>query len=309
MMNGKIFLRSTAAAMAILLPVAAYAVDGTNFDELPEPVRKSVKVIAPDIASDAIKIKTGTTCETLVEYVDDRGVNFELAIAPDGTIQRIDETLRYRPLPTSSRNDRIADVASINEDIVEFALAGDAGRVRKKFIDLKAALLKLRSDVHEATYQAVSDELAGIEAALGQSDMTGVELAAVEAYRTLEQEMAVRDRVAPIEVSMLDYSGFKLSAFANAKKLDWAAIQVAADEAKGFWSLLQPSVTKKGLKDLMNTIHAGFEEAVQRQNAAQLAFAAKLELDAVDLLEGHFADAYKTGAGALPVVEAGDHSR
>jgi hypothetical protein len=169
--------------------------------------------------------------------------------------------------------------------------------------------LKLRSHVHEATYQGVGDDIAGIEAALGQGDMTGVELAAVEAYRELEQEMNVVDRVAPIEVSMLDYSGFKLSALAKAKTLDWAAIQVAANEAKGFWSELQPNVTKGGLKDLMNTIHAGLEEAVQRQNVAQLAFAAKLNLDAVDLLEGHFADAYKTGAGALQVVEDGDRSR
>jgi len=137
MMSRKFFLRSTAAAMAILLPAAAFAANGTNFDQLPEPVRKSVKVMAPEIAPGAIKIKAGTTRDTLVEYVD-RGVNFELAVASDGTIQRIDETLRYRPLPTSTRNDRITDIASMNEDVVEFALAGDAGRVQQRLVDLKA---------------------------------------------------------------------------------------------------------------------------------------------------------------------------
>lgn len=73
--------------------------------------------------------------------------------------------------------------------------------------------------------------------------------------------------------------------------------------------MIAPNVNDTGLKDLMNTIHAGLVEAVERKDPAQLAYAAKLDLDAVDLLERHWVEAYKTGSGALPAADADDQPR
>jgi hypothetical protein len=94
MMTRKIFLRSTTAAMAILFSAAAFAANGTNFDQLPEPVRKSIKAMAPDIAPNAIKIKAGRTRDTLVEFVD-RGLSWRLR----QTEQSSGSTRRYATGP------------------------------------------------------------------------------------------------------------------------------------------------------------------------------------------------------------------
>ena len=191
----------------------------------------------------------------------------------------------------SQINDRISAAASINEDMVELALAGETSEVQEKITDLRNALSELQPALSEGTYQAVGSELNAMEAAVGNNDMVGVALAAVEAYRTLENALDRSALVAPREVSMLDYSGFKLSALTAAATPSWTMIGAAASEASGVWKALAPQVQDTGLRDLMNSIITGLEDAVDRHDVAQSRFAAQIILDAVDVLEQHFARA------------------
>lgn len=178
--------------------------------------------------------------------------------------------------------------ASAAEDMIDFALAGDVGRVNEKLSELSRQVPAMRQSLGDAPAAGVEKRLAEIEAALGQGDFTGVALQANEAFRTIVEARGVTGTV-PLEVSLLDYSGFKLKTLAKAGRIDWATITAAADEASGFWSPLTDRVKDKGLRDLMNSLQEGLAQGVAEQDATQVAFAAQMLLDAVDLLEKSFA--------------------
>ena len=258
-MSMKSKLIATCAASAMLLStVAAQAGQAVSFDKLPAPVRQSVEVLAPDVGANEFRAEEEKGGLYTIGY-SKKGIHFEITANANGEVARIEEKLSYKPVPSSVHNDRIADAASINEDMVEFALAGEAGKVEEKIAALKHALPGLRTIIGETAYEKVGGQLQVMETHSAKGDMTGVSLAAVEAYKQLE---------------------------------------LTLDKA-GYWKALERNVEDKGLRDLMNSIQSGLDEGVARKDAAQVGFAAQLKLDAVDLLEHYFVSAYKIGAGAV----------
>lgn len=75
------------------------------------------------------------------------------------------------------------------------------------------------------------------------------------------------------------------------------------DQSAEHWATLEPQVGDEGPRDTLNSVHAGLNTALAEKDASQLAFGAKMELDVVDLLEHYFVAQYKTGPGALPILD------
>lgn len=267
----------------------------------PKPVQVTIGAQAPDVRAPDVDI---TRKNGLFEagYSKD-GISYELKIKPDGTLQSIGEEVTYRPMPVSDRNDAIGDVASLTEDIADFAMAGNHGAVEDALIRYRDGLGEIRGMMDEATAAGSAKSLAAIEAALAANDMSGVAIAASDSFKTLELALDKTSLTVPLEVSMLDYVGFRLKAMAGAAKPDWAAMGTVVKEADGYWSVLEPTVKDKGLRDLMTSIHQGLSGAVAAKDAGMLSFAAQMELDAVDLLEHHFVAAWKIGAGAVAAAD------
>lgn len=178
--------------------------------------------------------------------------------------------------------------ASAAEDMIDFALAGDAGRVEERVLDLRNQTSALRQTFGDATAGSVESRLASIETALGKGDFVQVALQANEAFRAIVEARGP-DGTVPLEVSLLDYSGFKLKTLSTADQVDWEAVKRAADEEARFWTAMTDKVADKGLRDLMNSLQEGLAQGVAEEDATQVAFAAQMLLDAVDLLEKAFA--------------------
>ena len=111
----------------------------------------------------------------------------------------------------SERNAKLADAASINEDLIGFALDGKADKVAQKVVEMRKALATLRPLLGDHVFEVVGQRVSDMEKSSAKGDILGVALASVEAYRTLGHAMDTASRLSPIEVAMLDYSGFKLS--------------------------------------------------------------------------------------------------
>jgi len=127
-----------------------------------------------------------------------------------------------------------------------------------------------------------------MEQASSKSDIFGTALAAVEAYRAIENAMDVARRPSPIEVAMLDYSGFKLSILAATQDTDWATIAATATESDSSWSALDKRVKDASIRNLVQAIQDGLKGAVERKDIHGVKFAAKLQLEVVDVLEQYF---------------------
>ncbi len=196
-----------------------------------------------------------------------------------------------------SRNAVLSDAASVNEDLIEFALAGEAAKVAEKVLSMRKLLPTLRPLLDNRTFEALARQTAAMEQALAKNNGLRTALAAVEAYRTIENAKDAAGRNAPVEVAMLDYSGFKLSILAAGPRPDWVAIAASAKESNEFWSALAKNVPDKSMQNLLAAIQEGLKTTVGRRDINGVKFAAKVQLEAVDVLEQYFRGTYKTPVG------------
>ena len=88
---------------------------------------------------------------------------------------------------------------------------------------------------------------------------------------------------------MLGYSGFKLSILAATLGTDWAAIVATAKGSDGSWSVLGKNVKDASIRNLVQAIQDGLSGAVERKGVHGVKFAAKMQLEVVDVLEQYFA--------------------
>jgi hypothetical protein len=193
-----------------------------------------------------------------------------------------------RPTDGSGPNRVLLAAASPLEDLTEFALANDTPGMRQA--------LKAYDDQAAAVNQVLSPqarlEMASLLTRIRQAEQKGdnqsVALNAVEAYRVLVESLDPNGLVVPIQVSRLDYSGFKLKVLLAATPPDWSAIQKTVEAAGGQWYALEPRVGDKALRDAVKTVIAGLNQATSANNLEMAVFAAQMDLALVDLLEGYF---------------------
>lgn len=199
---------------------------------------------------------------------------------------------RSAALPAAAQHSEAAfdssAAASSAEDMIDYALAGDTGRVEETLAQLRDRLPAFRQALGADRATTLEQQIAEIGTALERGNLNLVALTANEAFRTIVEAREATGGV-PREVSLLDYSGFKLKTLAKADRVDWKTVAAAGDEANGYWSAIAGKVHDRGLRDLVNSIQEGLAQGVAQHDASLMAFAAQMLLDAVDLLENSFA--------------------
>jgi len=90
----------------------------------------------------------------------------------------------------------------------------------------------------------------------------------------------------PLEVALMDYSGYKLSILAAGPAPDWATIVATAEESDRSWLALAKKLPDTSLWNLVSAIQEGLRTAVE--HISSLKFAARMQLQVVDVLEQFF---------------------
>ena len=189
---------------------------------------------------------------------------------------------------TESHKDIMEAAAAACEDMVDAVASNGMSAAQTKITDLRAALKKahgfLKADV-VLQLDSRADEIA----ALAKSDSkTRLSLAAIETFKDIVSAADWQKVKVPKDVSMLDYTGFKLGILAADANTDWAEAAKTADEAHRVWEKLIPAFKDEDLVDLAHTLDDGTLDAVKRQDALGLKFATKLQLVSIDLIETSF---------------------
>jgi hypothetical protein len=70
--------------------------------------------------------------------------------------------------------------------------------------------------------------------------------------------------------------------------MDWETITATATESDSFWSALDKRVKDTSIRNLVTAIQDGLRGAVERKDIHGVKFAAKMQLEAVDVLEQYF---------------------
>jgi hypothetical protein len=108
----------------------------------------------------------------------------------------------------------------------------------------------------------------------------------VEVFRLLIDNLQAKYLKVPKEVSLLDCAGFKLRVLAATQRPNWQDIRKTVGEAAGWWNAISSKVSEKGLRDAFDSVIRGLGDAAKLENLPMLRFAAQIDLDLVDLLEG-----------------------
>lgn len=111
---------------------------------------------------------------------------------------------------------------------------------------------------------------------------------AVDSYKAISEELDTSTLKIPKEVVILDYIGFKLLALLKQQNVDWNLIKITSNEGVSQWENIKIQTSDKPLRNVMDTAIQGIQVAVNSKNMDMLRFAAQVDLDLVDLLEGYF---------------------
>lgn len=190
--------------------------------------------------------------------------------------------------PTASdRNVRLLAAAEGYETLTETAFD-------KTFPELTASLTAARQKALEARTLLATEQAgrldtlgAEIDAALRDQNRSALAIAAVETYRVLVSAQDASALV-PVEVSLLDYAGFRYDANAKSRPVSWDQMTADVAFARETWARISPRVTAKGLSGAFDSALSGMETAVAQKNAVAAGIAVSNELALVDALEEHF---------------------
>jgi hypothetical protein len=178
--------------------------------------------------------------------------------------------------------------ASPYEDMVGPALAGDDAGLTKMLSNADGQAGTVRKALPPAAAEQFDELLAAIHKSVAARDHYATAEGAVRVFKLLVDNVPPASLKVPREVSLMDYAGFKLQVLAAAKQPDWEAMRKTASEASASWNAIKGKVSDKRVRDTVNSTIAGMERAAKAENLAMIQFAAEIDLDLVDVLEGHF---------------------
>ncbi|MGO4409276.1 MULTISPECIES: hypothetical protein [unclassified Brevundimonas] len=126
-----------------------------------------------------------------------------------------------------------------------------------------------------------------LDAARTAQDRAAIAIAAVETFRILVSAQDASGKT-PVDVSLLDYAGFKFDALNKARPVNWDEMAADARFARETWARLSPQVKAPGLSGAFESAVSGMELAAARKNDVAASVAASNELALVDALEEYF---------------------
>lgn len=183
-------------------------------------------------------------------------------------------------------NEVLLSAMSPFEDMIEFALAGNNPDVSKALAAADQQAADVKTVLTTSAANRFTTLMAGLHRAVTDKDHHKTASGAVEIFHLLIDSLQAKGLKEPKEVSLLDYAGFNLRVLAATQNPHWQDIRRTVGEAAGWWKTIESKVSQKGLRNAFGTSIHGLEDAAKLENLPMLRFAAQIELDLVDLLEG-----------------------
>ncbi len=185
-------------------------------------------------------------------------------------------------------NEMIIAASSPFEDMTEAALAGDRKEIERALRAYDAVAGKVEGVLPAAKRDELRVLVADIRSSKNKGSLDAIVLKAPEAYRTLIEGLDRGGLMVPMEVSLLDYAGFRFLALLHVQPVDWRSLQGAGERARKNWAAIKAKVADSGLRDAVDVAIAGMNRACALKNADMALLAAQVDLALVDLLEAGF---------------------
>ena len=173
------------------------------------------------------------------------------------------------------------------ETLTEQAFSATPGELDAIIAQVRTAAQRDRgilAPVRAAELDRRLGEITDYRADLNRADLA---IASVEAFR-LFVSAAPPTGTVPVEVSLLDYAGFRYQADLKAEPVRWDDAAAAAGFAADQWARISVGVTDTTLRTRFSNAVSEMKLALADRNATLAALVGARELDLVDELETYF---------------------
>lgn len=173
------------------------------------------------------------------------------------------------------------------EALTETAFSANKSQ-RTKAIEAAAdAVRSVQGLVPQSVMTELNRNMAAISAADIADHPADIALASIENYRVLVTAVP-GSPVVPIDVSLLDYAGFRFDADAQANPARWDDMGRALVFARQHWSSVATQAAVAKAAPRFEAALTAMEQAIHDKNTVHARAVAKTELDLVDVLEAAF---------------------
>ena len=172
------------------------------------------------------------------------------------------------------------------ETLTETAFTATPEQLDAAIAQARTAAERDRKSLPAPAVAALDQRLAQIADHRARMARADLALASVEAYRLVVSAQPAGP--IPVEVSLLDYAGFRYDADLKAQPPRWDDAVQAADFAAQQWARISPRVTNADLRDRFSAALTEMAAAAKARDPGPAAEVATRELDMVDQLETYF---------------------
>jgi hypothetical protein len=180
---------------------------------------------------------------------------------------------------------------SVYEDMVEPALTNNEKLVTEFLATADKEADAVKKVLPADAVKQFEGLLQKMHAAADAKDGRTVAANGMMVYRLFVDHLQADSLRVPLEVHLIDYAGYQLQILASAEQPDWQAIsQVAADTETWWKAIARTKVTNKdkAIRATVTSAVRGTKQAAEKKNLGMIKFAAQMDLDLVDVLEGLF---------------------
>lgn len=193
-----------------------------------------------------------------------------------------------KPAAPSEAKAPVAPMAASEyfETLTETAFTATPEQLDAAIAQARTAAERDRKSLPAPVVAALDQRLAQIADHRARMARADLALASVEAYRLVVSAQPAGP--IPVEVSLLDYAGFRYDADLKAQPPRWDDAVQAADFAAQQWARISPRVTNADLRDRFSAALTEMAAAAKARDPGPAAEVATRELDMVDQLETYF---------------------
>lgn len=208
-------------------------------------------------------------------------------LALSACAQKSDATSAKKP-SAEDKATCLFDIAEAFENLAEKASAADTQELAQLSDEAESGARACSASLSGTNAKALESRLGAVRDALRSNDRAGVARNAVEIYRIFVTAEARGPKDAPLQVSLLDYAGFRIQSDLQATPPDWADAESALLVAEQQWSEIEATISDRNLKKSFAADLERIGAAMNDQNVAAAKDAVRIELDGVDLLERYY---------------------
>ena len=190
------------------------------------------------------------------------------------------------PADTTS-SDKLRASAEPFENLTEVAFSATLPAIDRAIGEAEAAARKVRGLLPADAMSRMDAEISAMKSARQKGDRAGLALFSIEAYRVLVSNVTDNAKV-PIEVSLLDYAGFRCGADLKASPIRWGDMGQAVSFAHENWHKILPRAKSFPVANAFEKALTDMDNAVSKKNDSLAVSSVKAELDLVDELEKAF---------------------